>query len=167
MKIIVANYHWFTIFDSNVQCTSTNYINISQLLCQTMFSFNRLWLISKSTSVRMILHQRHSNKASLDICISTSQGTWLSNIFTSRGVTFTSCSIGGRCKREPCRTQCHKGQDLWFCNQLFVNQFCTSYWYRYLKIRSLFCIWFGNMFIAFWVKVRTNSIIRTRIMAKN
>ena len=40
-----------------------------------------LW-VSKSPSVRMILHQRHSNKASLDICISTSQGTWLSNIFT-------------------------------------------------------------------------------------
>ena len=33
-----------------------------------------LW-VSKSTSVRMILHQRHSNKASLDIFISTSQGT--------------------------------------------------------------------------------------------
>ena len=62
------------------------------------------------------------------------------------------------------RTQCHKGQDLWFCNQLLVNQFCTSYWYRYLKIRSLFCIWFGNNFIVFRVKVRTNSIIRTRIM---
>ena len=58
-----------------------------------------LW-VSKSTSVRMILHQRHSNK---DICISTSQGTWQSNIFTSRGVTFTSCSIGGRRKREPCQ----------------------------------------------------------------
>ena len=47
------------------------------------------------------------------------------------------------------RTQWHKGQDLWFCNQLLVNQFCTSYWYRYLKIRSLFCIWFGNRFIVY------------------
>ena len=47
----------------------------------------------------MILHQLPPNKASLDICISTSQGTWLSNIFTSRGVNFTSCSIGGCHKR--------------------------------------------------------------------
>ena len=59
-----------------------------------------LW-ISKSTSVRMILHQRHLNKASLDICISTSQGTWLSNNFTSRGVNFTSFPLGHAVNANP------------------------------------------------------------------
>ena len=49
----------------------------------------------------MILHQRHSNKVSLDICISTSQGTWLSNIFTSRGVNFTSFPLGDAVNANP------------------------------------------------------------------
>ena len=49
----------------------------------------------------MILHQRHSNKVSLNICISTSQGTWLSNIFTSRGVNFTSFPLGDAVNANP------------------------------------------------------------------
>ena len=61
------------------------------------------------------------------------------------------------------RTQCHKGLDLWSCNQLLVIQFWTSHWY--LKIGSQFCTWFGNRVIVLWVKVRMNCIIRLRIPA--
>ena len=61
-------------------------------------------------------------------------------------------------------TNCHKGLDLWSCNQLLVIQFCTSL--LYVKIRSQFCTWLGNRVIVLWVKVRTNCIIRTRIVTK-
>ena len=51
----------------------------------------------------MILHQRHSNKAFSDIWISMSQGTWLSNIFTSGVSIFKSLSIRGCRQCEPCQ----------------------------------------------------------------
>ena len=87
---------------------------------------------------------------------------WWQKCLTPGGFSPEPILVPYRIKKMS-RTQCHKGLDLWSCNQLLVIQFCTSYWY--LKVRSQFCIWFGKRVIVLRVKVRTNCII-SKITAK-